>query len=213
MNKSQRLLELVNESKKYSEKDCREIFQQYLFGDQFGDPESNTPKEEEIWQMLCKYIGSTKDSPELRTLLACKDYYKDRLTPDIEYVYRGIGLARDKIEIHHIDQLEVEYNKTEGKPFYVSDNYTYYPSKKVESWAADFGTAYDFATRQTKLLAVVFKVKPTKDFFLNTKLSNRVSKELFNLEEHEILSLIDKPLKCRIYIDKLRYDIRYKEQE
>lgn len=42
-----------------SEKDCRDAFGRFLFGDQFDAGESNTEREEDIWDLLVSFLGGT----------------------------------------------------------------------------------------------------------------------------------------------------------
>lgn len=77
-------------------KDCEKIFQQYVFGLVQGKREKDTTSEDEIWQLVSKYIGDNENSDAIQKafiqLRDCKGSYPE-LVPDPQPIYRGIRVA------------------------------------------------------------------------------------------------------------------------
>lgn len=126
---------------------CREWFENHLFGLVFDKQEKDTRIESEIYEAIVDFLDGyymRSNKKELidffKKLMNCKDYYS-LLTPQIKYAYRGIGgsyigFKKPKKIINH--------PATPQGKMYVYD-FTYKPKDIVQSWTASEIVASHFA--------------------------------------------------------------------
>lgn len=185
---------------------CDAIFQEEVFGWISG--ENDTGKEEEIRDHLDDFImqnrASTGIVKSLKTLLKCRARYKGTLipTPKSKFAYRGMGNFINTVEYVNNNELTL----MKSNPMYlISEPIPYKPHRPIQSFTSSAEVAEDFGYRGTFI-----KTKVTKDMIFSDAFITWFEKEVGMDVEHEILRVSKKPIKARVIISELNYNMYFK---
>ncbi len=204
---------------------CFTWFKKYLFGEEFKKDETNTKDEDVLWEILKEFKKGKWDGKKkpknvvtaLEKLKTCQPYYKDLLTPKNKYLYRAIVIKPTNLKkfYNKIKDQKPKINKhksaqREGLAAY---DYEYVPRSYVQSWTTTLDKAYDFISKyiettdfeMSDTIIVIIKVKTDSSFFANTKLTEKIGKEVNIPREEEVLRL-GSGIKSKIYVSKMRTD-------
>jgi len=136
-----------------------DIFEKYLFGEEFNkpsetNPEENTSKENRIWNILSSFLeGSWMHSKKPKKVLnafkilkAAKPYYENLLNPKAKKLYRGLLLSRaeSKKLLNMKSGKTVKSKAAPKKGLYVF-NYNFIPRDEIQSWTESKKVASYFA--------------------------------------------------------------------
>ena len=185
--------------------DCIEKFKRVLFGE-FRNKESDTQKESKIFDKIIDFIKSSTHSKTVvdafKELEGCKEFYKEELVPKAKVIYRGSRLK----------PMEVKKLKIIGKiPSFYLSKMTYTPHKEIQSWTASFKIAKSFKGEYgpkagKSIIQVIYEMDISKrDFIMNSKFMNKLSKDSNVKTEDEIVRINKAPVEVTVYIPKKAY--------
>ena len=209
-------------------KDCFNVFEEYLFGEQFNEPETNTEKENRVWDILTEFSSGkwdTQNKPKeviqaFELLKSCANYYDKLLTPKTDIAYRGVSVSHDKmLEItskNIKDTKNIRIPSRDIEEVYVFD-YEHEPSSYIQSWTTSLNIAFRFALSSRKAqYPIVIAAKIDNSFFGNPKLTKRVEEDLNlidNLSEDEVYRVGGK-IKCEVLVpDKMEKQIEERKNK
>ena len=189
-------------------------FQKFLFGDIKSANEKDTKLEKEIYDIIKDYMfNNTKErnaaaKDVLDYLHQYRNVFPDDLIPDSDTVYRGTNVTD---EFYHFMAREhqLEDDERSGKVDFNNINwyktdYVYKPKSFIQSWTTKFRVAEQFSGDHTN--SVILEAKVDDDFILSTALSNLISKDAGQGEEHEIIRISGNPINTIAYIDRYQLE-------
>ena len=182
-------------------------FEKVLFGDLKNDPEKDTDIEYKIYMAISNFIKFPDQEAKgnalkaLKYLKHFKDIFPDDLVPDSRTVYRGTSITMNMF-VKNINSIKI--NK-ESEVLEFTFDYYYKAKAPIQSWTTISAIGGTFRGKESEEtmhvnIPVVLVAEADDSFILNSKLTNRISKQYHNYSEHEIIRISKNPIKCKILI-------------
>jgi hypothetical protein len=193
------------------EKDMEDV----AFGNFKKSPEEDTTWESKVFYAVKNFINNADPNtkgevePLLHDLMLLKSKYPNDLIPKSKYAYRGTQLSKSAFA-----DLAEKYSDSDKL---IRLPYTYSPRSPVQSWTVNKQIGFDFAFNGNNEpgfgnnRATVWKphefpypaviMVPVDDsFIMNSKLTNKIAKEIHGMTEKEIIRAANTPIKGHIIL-------------
>ena len=186
------------------------------FGDLKNSWEEDTPSENELYRALERFIYS--ETPEnkkklhdlLKQAKSLKSKYPNDLTPKETVAYRGTQLPT---EVYDNILKKIDYNliKKGGFTKWIEFDYTYKSKSPIQSWSAKLSNAAQYASSPDQEgsfktyhsnypTPAIIQVPVDDSFIVSTKITNKISQNLFGVNEHEMIRIDNVPIKGNVKI-------------